>query len=118
VLYKVYVPHISMIKKVRPVFFSQVQIKLISPTKVLIATFLMMTKISKDSKIVSVTHLPLSNFITNLQAKLVGKKCQKKCLKSSDCVAYQTGDGRCFLFNERYHLDEEIEFPGVSCFTK
>ena len=66
--------------------------------------------ICDPSAIIKFYHKPSS--------KVGRKKCQKKCLKSSDCVAYQTGDGKCFLFNERYHLDEEIEFPGVSCFTK
>ena len=58
------------------------------------------------------------NFYHKPSSKVSKKNCQKKCLKSSDCVAYQIGDGKCFLFNERTTIEEEIEFIGVSCFTK
>jgi len=66
--------------------------------------------ICDPSAIIKFYHKPSSKVST--------KNCQKKCLRSSDCVAYQTGDGKCFLFNERTTIEEEIEFDGVSCYTK
>jgi len=59
----------------------KVQIKQMSPTKVQIAWFCSMVhQSSRDSKIVSVIHLPLSIFITNLQAKLVRKIVKRNAL--------------------------------------
>merc|ERR1711957_959797 len=82
--YQLYVPHISMMIKVRLVFLPQVQIKKMSPTKVQIAWFLMVHLMvyhtSRNGKVISVIHLPLSNFITNLQAKLVGKNVKRNAL--------------------------------------